>query len=64
MCTYGTSDRANALKEKLERNGASVAAIKDYKDAVEFAFSHKDDYDVILMAGSLYMIGGIRKNMH
>ena len=53
-----------ALKEKLERNGASATAIKDYKDAVEYAFLHKDEYDVILMAGSLYLIGGIRALLH
>lgn len=54
----------NVLEEfekKGEGRGAKVIAVADTpSQSVELALNVKDDYDVILFAGSLYLIGEIR----
>ena len=48
------------LKDALQTQGARCLALLEPKAAVEEALRRKEDYDVILFAGSLYLIGQIR----
>lgn len=51
---------ANELREKIEALGGNCKAVCDYKEAVDTALQNADDYDVVLFAGSLYLIGAVR----
>ena len=51
---------SDALKDKLETLGASCESIPDCREAVRAAAERGRDYDAVLYAGSLYMIGAIR----
>ena len=48
------------LKAAIEKLGARCEADADVEEAVCEALRRKEDYDVILFAGSLYLIGQIR----
>lgn len=48
------------LKDALQTQGAHCLALLEPEAAVEEALRRKKDYDVILFAGSLYLIGQIR----
>ena len=48
------------LKAAIEKLGARCEAEADAEEAVREALRRKEDYDVILFAGSLYLIGQIR----
>ncbi len=48
------------LSEAIEAHGAKCLIEPNPKDAFERAMEIKDDYDVIVFAGSLYLIGEIR----
>ena len=48
------------LKAALEQSGARCTIDADAEEAVREALRRKEDYDVILFAGSLYLIGQIR----
>lgn len=48
------------LKAAIEKLGARCEAEADAEEAVCEALRRKEDYDVILFAGSLYLIGQIR----
>ena len=48
------------LKAAIEKLGARCEAAADAEEAVREALLRKEDYDVILFAGSLYLIGQIR----
>ncbi len=48
------------LKAAIEKLGARCEADADAEEAVCEALRRKEDYDVILFAGSLYLIGQIR----
>ena len=50
----------SSLKEKVEALGASCIACVNPKDACALAIKKSLEYDVILFAGSLYLIGEIR----
>ena len=49
------------LKAKIEALGGSVKAAAEHEEALHAAKSMQDEYDVILFAGSLYLIGEIRR---
>lgn len=51
---------AEELGKKLENLGAAVILKPDYRDAVDQARAMGGNYDVVLYAGSLYLIGVIR----
>ncbi|MDO5515908.1 MAG: folylpolyglutamate synthase/dihydrofolate synthase family protein [Clostridium sp.] len=58
------SDRAELsedLKEKIVRYNKNVTAVDDYTKAAESAIDEAEDDDLILISGSLYMIGDMRK---
>lgn len=58
------SDRAELcedLKEKILPCNKNVIAVEDYEKAVMYAMEDADDDDLILVSGSLYMIGDMRK---
>ncbi len=48
------------LAGKLQNSGVHCLAVESPEDACAFAAEHREDYDVILFAGSLYLIGQIR----
>ncbi len=64
VCTEPASPRklaADALAEKMrEGRSGTVRAIADPMEACRYAEEHAADYDVILAAGSLYLIGLVR----
>ena len=49
------------LGETLNEMGIEPLKAKTAKEAVELAESMKNDYDLILFAGSLYLIGDVRR---
>ncbi|MEW8961720.1 folylpolyglutamate synthase/dihydrofolate synthase family protein [Paraclostridium dentum] len=51
---------ANKLKEKIERYNIEVTCKPNIKEAVDYALEISNKDDVIISAGSLYMIGNIR----
>lgn len=58
------SDRAELcedLKEKVVEYNKNVEAVEDYEKAVMLAMNEAKDEDLILLSGSLYMIGDMRK---
>lgn len=63
IATYPISDRSLdeiLLKEKISKIKKNVVAIKDIEEAVKYAFNTTNKGDVIISAGSLYMIGSVR----
>lgn len=56
--------KADALKALIEEKGGSCVVTKTPKEAVEYAKSQYANYDLILFAGSLYLIGEIRGYLH
>lgn len=51
---------SESLKDKIEAMGASCESIPDCREAVKAAAERGKDFDAVLYAGSLYMIGAIR----
>lgn len=51
---------AEEFSEVIKSQGGNVIIRKEPKEAVKLAISKKDNYDVILFSGSLYLIGEIR----
>ena len=51
---------SDALKDKLEALGAECESIPDCREAVRAAAERGRNFDAVLYAGSLYMIGAIR----
>ena len=51
---------AESLQTKIEAMGASCESIPDCREAVKAAAERGKDFDAVLYAGSLYMIGAIR----
>ncbi|MBQ3611186.1 MAG: bifunctional folylpolyglutamate synthase/dihydrofolate synthase [Firmicutes bacterium] len=49
------------LSETLNKMGIEPLEAKTAREAVELAESMKDEYDMILFAGSLYLIGDVRR---
>lgn len=49
------------LAERLRRMGSDPAVASDPSDSLRMALERSSDYDVILFAGSLYLIGDIRR---
>ncbi|WP_027701091.1 bifunctional folylpolyglutamate synthase/dihydrofolate synthase [Metaclostridioides mangenotii] len=63
VATYPVSDRSmepELLKEKISKYVEDVVAIENINGAVEYAIDKSNEDDVIIAAGSLYMIGSIR----
>jgi len=63
VATYPVSDRSmepELLKEKISKYVEDVVAIENINGAVEYAIGKSTEDDVIIAAGSLYMIGSIR----
>lgn len=52
---------ADALAEKIRARGGTVRVAEKPEDAVDLAFEDSDGLDVILFAGSLYLIGEVRR---
>lgn len=51
---------AESLQAKIKAMGASCESIPDCREAVKAAAERGKDFDAVLYAGSLYMIGAIR----
>ena len=52
---------AEKLAEHVAEFGVAAEAVSDVETAVHCAKELADDYDVILFAGSLYLIGDVRR---
>ena len=52
---------AAELAEKIYAKGAKCYIMKTPEKAVEYAMSRRGDFDLILFAGSLYLIGEVRR---
>lgn len=64
ITTTPDSDRAiscDELKEKIEKYVSDVIAIPKIEDAVKYTLENAQDDDIIISAGSLYMIGHVRQ---
>ncbi|KOA20204.1 folylpolyglutamate synthase [Clostridium homopropionicum DSM 5847] len=64
ICVTPHSDRgelAATLKSEVEKYNTNCEAIEDYKKAYEKAISYCSEDDLLLISGSLYMIGDMRK---
>ena len=58
------NDRAELsedLKDEIKKINENVKAFEDYEDAVREAVNYAGEGDLILISGSLYMIGDMRK---
>lgn len=54
---------AGALAEKIRNLGGTAVEAPDNEEAVRLAAKLAPEYDILLAAGSLYLIGNIRKPM-
>lgn len=52
---------AAELAQKIYAKGAKCIIMETPQKAVDHAMSHRGDYDLILFAGSLYLIGEVRR---
>lgn len=58
------SDRAELskdLKKVIDKYNTNCISLESYNEALELAISEADEDDLILVSGSLYMIGDMRK---
>ena len=63
ITTTPNSDRAiscEELKDKVQKYVDNVIAIPNIEDAVKYTLENAKDDDIIISAGSLYMIGTVR----
>lgn len=54
------AEKAENLKEMVRRYNDNVEAFEDYNEAIKEVLSKASEKDLILICGSLYMIGSIR----
>ena len=54
---------AEKLAAKLREKGATCTVCADPSEAVRTAMADRENYDLVLFAGSLYLIGQIRKEI-
>ncbi|MDY2959598.1 MAG: folylpolyglutamate synthase/dihydrofolate synthase family protein [Hornefia sp.] len=54
---------ASELSSKIVAAGGNSVTAESPSDAVKIAMDKRDEYDVILFAGSLYLIGSIRREI-
>lgn len=54
---------ASELSSKIVAAGGNSVTAEKPSDAVKIAMDKRDEYDVILFAGSLYLIGSIRREI-
>jgi len=52
---------AAELKKQLEAMGVNASASADVHEAIRLVKQKWDDYDVVIFAGSLYLIGDVRR---
>ncbi|MBI6873703.1 bifunctional folylpolyglutamate synthase/dihydrofolate synthase [Clostridium aciditolerans] len=55
------AESAEELKNVIQKYNTKCEAVENYKDAYELALSYCNDDDLLLISGSLYMIGDMRK---
>jgi len=64
ICLSPKNDRALSqqdLKNQVLKEGKDAICFSDYKEAYEYGYGLLDKDDILLIAGSLYMIGELRK---
>ena len=49
------------LKKEIEKCNSNVVALENYEEALLLAIKEADEEDLVLISGSLYMIGDMRK---
>ncbi len=52
------------LAEFIAIRGKECFVMPDIKDAVSYALKHKENFDLVIFAGSLYLIGKVRGMIH
>lgn len=55
------AELATELKKEIERYNKNIVAFDSYEDALNLAIEEADKNDLILVSGSLYMIGDMRR---
>lgn len=58
------SDRAEIavdLKNKIEGHGIKTISVENYEEAYKYAYDKLGNKDILVVSGSLYMIGDMRK---
>lgn len=55
------AELAEDLKKEIEKLGVNCEAIEDYTEAYKKALTYCTEKDLLLISGSLYMIGDMRK---
>ncbi|MEG0774938.1 folylpolyglutamate synthase/dihydrofolate synthase family protein [Clostridium sp.] len=55
------AELAEDLSKEIQNHGVDCEAIEDYKEAYKRALSYCDEGDLLLVSGSLYMIGDMRR---
>ncbi|WP_291571926.1 bifunctional folylpolyglutamate synthase/dihydrofolate synthase [Clostridium sp. UBA4548] len=55
------AELAEDLKAEIENLGVACEAVEDYREAYEKALSYCTEKDLLLISGSLYMIGDMRR---
>lgn len=64
ICISPKNDRALSgtdLKNQVLKEGKDAISFEDYKEAYEYGYSILGKDDILLIAGSLYMVGEMRK---
>lgn len=57
------AENSSGLVEIIKKYNPNCEAIENYKEAYEKALSYADEDDLILICGSLYMVGEMRKTI-
>ncbi|GKU23873.1 bifunctional folylpolyglutamate synthase/dihydrofolate synthase [Clostridium folliculivorans] len=57
------AEASTVIKELLDKNGVQTEIVEDYRESFIKAFSSSQKEDLILVCGSLYMIGDMRKTI-
>lgn len=55
---------AEKLVEFIRARGKNCLVMPDIRDAVSYATRHKENFDLVIFAGSLYLIGKVRSMIH
>jgi dihydrofolate synthase/folylpolyglutamate synthase len=55
---------AEELRDALTRTGKPCVSVADPARAIEEAWRRRGDFDVIIVSGSLYLLGAVRKDLY
>ncbi|MDR2355065.1 MAG: bifunctional folylpolyglutamate synthase/dihydrofolate synthase [Clostridiales Family XIII bacterium] len=55
---------AEELRSEIERTGKPCTAVADPMRAIEEAWRRRGDFDVLIVSGSLYLLGAVRETLY